>query len=394
MIDRALADNNPFIALGSYVHYYGVALFDMYCRSVGMTRPEVETIVVAEIGPEHGHLAAMMLAKYPEVNYVFIDHAERLTAIAAELCPAFPNATHLFAENQDDVTRANLDEWRMVFVPMPLADALVGKHVDLVWTFHGMNGLENSSIAHFFDLVQSKMRPRTFMYRNRFLNVANEDGFAECAATSKASVLADAQWTIREWSPEPSILGCPYVDGARHPRYLEAVLQRLVKPDTDDVRINAKRACLSRTTVQAWVEVLRAPVRYAMTWGARPLRLPLGRDGTLFELWNLARLAPGRDVFLILLHYLDYCALPSGRIFEEWLFYAAVLKELHIAAPDSASGTILKWIEGRVAEGAKFSFRPMPSWELGFEPLPELLPIDAVRKVMASVDVPASLRLV
>jgi hypothetical protein len=133
------------------------------------------------------------------------------------------------------------------------------------------------------------------------------------------------------------------------------------------------------------------PKAYGHTWGIRPMRLMVERAATLGELWEHARLAPGRDVFLVLLHYLDYCGLGSGRLFQEWLFYAAVLKELHTAAPDTASKITVEWIGERVREGTKSSCRPIPDWSLGYEPLSERMPIAAVRKIMTEVDVHRSL---
>jgi hypothetical protein len=391
MVDSAIAANNPVIALGNYEHYYSVTLFNDYCRSVGMTRADHNRIVVAEIGTAHGILASMMISKYPEVNYIFIDIPERLRAIAPVLRTDFSDARCLFAEDHNEVANANLDRWRMIFVPCEFAGALAGKHVDLVWTFHGMNALDNSSSAEYFNLVQSRLRPRTFIFRNRYLNLINDADLSARANANMSAVLADEQWTIRGWSLEPSIVGSPYVDAGRHVRYLETVLQRLVKPDDGDARIAAKRTYLEGVAVQAWVDILRHPNAHAHAWGFRPIHFMTDRTGTLGKLWDHLRLAPGRDVLLILLHYLDYCRLGSNRLFEEWLFYAAVLKELHRTAPDAASAVVLNWISERVQEGANSSGRPVPNWRLGYETLPEPLSIAEVRKIMVGIDVRRSL---
>jgi hypothetical protein len=394
MVDNAIAANNPVLALCNYEHYYGVTLFDDHCRSVGMTRANHDRIVVAEIGTAHGILASMMLSKYAEVNYVFVDARERLRVIAPELRMNFSKARCLFAESSDEVVDANLDHWRMIFVPSEFVGALAGKHIDLVWTFHEMNALDNSSSAEYFDLIQSRIRPRTFIFRNRFLNFINDGNVSARANANMSAVLADEQWTIRGWSLEPRIVASPYVDAGRHVRYLETILQRLIKPDNEGARIAAKRTLLAGAAVQAWVEILRLPDAHAHAWGFRPMHLMIDRTGLLGALWDQIRLAPGRDVLLILLHYLDYCRLGSSRPFEEWFFYAAVLKELHRAAPDATSGVVLNWIKERVHEGAKSSGRPVPGWRLGYETLPEPLSITEVRKIVIGIDVRRSLGIV
>lgn len=391
MIQRALDANNPVVALGNYEHFYNLTLFEEYCRGVGMTRVTSDRIVVVEIGVAHGILASMMMSKFPHANYVLVDSPQVLHTIAERIRTAFPQRRSLAVEKKADIASASLDDWQTVFLPEDFVGALAGKHVDVAWTFHGMNRFRDSQIARYFDLIQNKIRPRTFAFRNRYLNATDEGSFATRTKSGKGVALVDAQWTIREWALEPMILASPYVDSGRHPRYLEAVLQRLVPPDGDEARILAKRKFLAGIAVQSWVNILQAPAAYTTTWGIRPLRFQVDRGGTFWQFWDHARLAPGRDVFLMLMHYLDYCALGSGSPFEEWLFYAAVLKELHAVAPDAMSDTVLQWLSVRVREGAKSRLRPVPGWRSGYEILPELLPIETVRQIMLDVDIHRSL---
>jgi hypothetical protein len=107
----------------------------------------------------------------------------------------------------------------------------------------------------------------------------------------------------------------------------------------------------------------------------------------------MARRAPGRDVFLMFAHFLDYCALGSGRLYEEWLFYAAVLLRLHAEAPDATSEAVPTWVSTRVAERARTALKPLPLLALGFVPPAERLPEARVRQIMHDVDLPKTLGL-
>jgi hypothetical protein len=386
MIERAVAAENPISALGNYEHYYGLLLYER-CNILMRARTELKPVVVAELGSTHGILANMIMATRENVNYVFIDRRERLEDIRMELGAAYPKKRTLFVKAEGDLVTSNLDDWGMTFVPIEFAEGLAGKYVDLVWTFHGMNGLPDEEISRFHNLVQCKIQPKSFIARARFLNFLEVSDFRNASAGIKGAVLAEAQWTCGHWSFEPSILKCPYVDETRHPRYLEFLLQRLVPLDPESARVRDKRRFLEELSFQGWVEILKAPHAFSSAWGLRPFRLNLAQGGVLERLWHHARRAPGRDVFMMLLHYLDYMCLGSSGVFEEWLFYAAMLKQLHLTVPDSDSTTILSWIGERISEGARSGRKPVPGWQRGYVPSTEPLPPGAVHQLMLTIDV-------
>jgi hypothetical protein len=388
-VARALDQDYPTIALGSYEHYYGVTLFERFCpglarRAAGGGTPRV---VAAEIGTIFGGLARMMTAKYPNLTYVFVDIPEALCVTAHDLMPG--RKSKLIA-SADELAATQLADYDCVFVPAALAAGLAGKAIDLIWTFHSLGEFSNAAIAFYYGLIEGGVAPRFFIHRSRFLNALDDGNFALRAGENMAGVLTGRDWSVRHWTLEPEICACPYISPARHPRYLEMVLER--GRDGGDAEAE-KRAFLADTSLQGWTEVLRAPQNYTMTWGPRPLRFDTEWGGGFARFWDHTRRAPGRDVFLMFAHYLDYCALGSGRLYEEWLFYAAMLLRLHAEAPDETSGAVRAWIGARVAERARSTFAPLPLLAPGFVPPPEILPEARLRAIMSEIDVPRTLGL-
>ena len=393
-IERAVAADYPSIALGGYEHYYTVTLFERFCAALARRAadPAAPRAVVAEIGTIFGSLARMMQAKYPNLTYVFIDIPESLCVTAHDLMPG--RKTRLVA-SAAELAETRLQDYECVFVPAMLAGGLAGKAVDLVWSFHSLGEFSNAYIQFYYDLVENGIAPRWFVHRSRYLNAVDEHNFAARAGENMAGVLTGGGWAVRHWTLEPEINACPYVSPGRHPRYLEVALERAT-PAPGDAAPGAeadKRDFLARVSLEGWIDVLRAPGNATMTWGLRPLRFVTERSGTFARFWDIARSAPGRDVYLMFAHYLDYCALGSGRLYEEWLFYAAMLLRLHEEAPDETSHAVRAWIGARVAERARTRFEPLALLALGFVPPAETLPDARVRAIMRAVDVPGTLGL-
>lgn len=386
---RAIASDYPAIALGGYEHYYGVLLFERFCAELAhrAADPAAPRVVVAEIGTIFGSLARMMQAKYPNLTYVFVDIPEALCVTAHDLMPG--RKTRLVGDAAD-LAATDLGDYEAVFVPSMLADGLAGKPIDLVWTFHSLGEFSNPYIQFYYGLIESGIAPRWFIHRSRYLNAVDEHNFAARANENMAGVLAGGGWRVRHWTLEPEIDACPYISPGRHPRYLEVALERAAPAPGAEAE---KRAFLAQISLEGWIDVLRAPQNATMTWGLRPLRFDTERSGAFARFWDHARRAPGRDVFLMFAHYLDYCALGSGRLYEEWLFYAAALLRLHAEAPDETSDAVRAWIGARIAEGARSAFKPLPLLALGFVPPPEALPEPRVRAILRELDVPRVLGL-
>lgn len=388
-IERAIASDYPSIALGGYEHYYSVLLFERFCADIARRAADraEPRAVVAEIGTIFGSLARMMQAKYPNLTYVFIDIPESLCVTAHDLMPG--RKTKLVA-GAGELAETRLEDYECVFVPSMFAGGLAGKPIDLVWSFHSLGEFSNAYIQHYYRLVETGIAPRWFVHRSRYLNALDDHNFAARAGENMAGVLTGGGWTVRHWTLEPEINACPYISPGRHPRYLEVALERAAPAPGAEAE---KRDFLARVSLEGWIDVLRAPENATMTWGLRPLRFDTERSGAFARFWDMARTAPGRDVFLMLAHYLDYCALGSGRLYEEWLFYAAVLLRLHEEAPDETSDAVRGWIGARIAERARTTLKPLPQLALGFVPPPETLPEARVRAIMAAIDVPRTLGL-
>jgi hypothetical protein len=388
-IARALETNYPSIALGGYEHFYSLALFERYCPALARRAadPAAERVVVAEIGTIFGGLARMMLTKYPNLTYVFIDIPESLCVTAHDFM--LGRKARLVA-SAEELAATRLQDHECVFVPSMLAAGLAGKPIELVWTFHSLGEFSNASIAFYYDLIERGIRPRWFAHRSRFLNGLDEGNFRVRAGENMAGVLTGPDWAVRHWKLEPEINACPYVSPARHPRYLEVALERGSDIGGGDAD---KRGFLARVSLEGWIDILRKPQSYTMTWGLRPLRFDPEWSGAFARFWDHARRAPGRDIFLMFAHYLDYCALGSARPYEEWLFYAAILLRLHAEAPDETSEAVRDWIGSRIAEAPRSTFKPLPLLELGFVPPPEILPEARVRAIMSGTDVPRTLGL-
>ena len=388
-IARAIESDYPSIALGAYEHYYAVLLFERFCPELARRAadPAQPRVVVAEIGTIFGGLARMMQAKYPNLTYVFVDIPESLCVTAHDL---MPGRKTMLVGGAEALADANLADYECVFVPSMLADGLAGKPIDLVWTFHSLGEFSNAYIAFYYGLVENGIAPRWFIHRSRYLNAVDDDNLAARAGENMAGVLTGGGWAVRHWILEPEINACPCISPARHPRYLEVALERAAAAAGAEAE---KRDFLARVSLEGWIDVLRAPGNATMTWGLRPLRFDTEWTGLFARFWDAARRAPGRDVFLMFAHYLDYCALGSGRLYEEWLFYAAVLLRLHAEAPDETSEAVRAWIGARVAERARSTLAPLPLLALGYVPPAEPLPEARVREIMRGIDVPRALGL-
>jgi hypothetical protein len=393
VIDLAVRLDNPIVALGRLLHYYRVTMFEDYCPRLAARAADhsKDRVVIAEIGTIHGMLSGHLRARYRNVTYVMIDIPESLCLTVYDLLAGNPELRFkLIASNAEiDSTDLTSHAYDYVCVPAPLATALRGRKMDLVWTFSAMGEFSNQYIALYYDLIQNGIRPDYFMFCNRFLNAVDAGSFAWRANENMASVLVDDRWDLQHWEIEPEAMACPYIDQALHPRYLEVALtRRSDKSDTEGAARCGMRDFLAAATIESWPAILADPSAYTMMYGSRPV---LGYGDNIRRFWSSIRTTPGRDNILVFMHYLDYVSLGSGKLFEEWLFYAAVLLRLHQAEPDASSDDVKTWVAARVAEQARPTFRPLPGFGVGFVPPAEPLPPHVVRAAMYGVDVRAVL---
>lgn len=273
---------------------------------------------VVELGGGLGHLARVLAETNVARFHVIVDLPETLVFSYCFLRANYPelNAIVIGKDSEIDL-EYYADTGAFVFVPVAYAEKLVGYPFDLFLNTASMGEMRNETIRHWMTWVNERLKLGHLFTLNRFLNTITPS-LSWRRLENECQQYYGPDWSILDWQLEPRYTRCPYVD-TRISRYVQIIARRGPV---------VSRPKLPSIVMEDWWQL--RDQGHVMGMRDNPLSIDLGMDGTLFKLWELARLAPSRQVVEMMIVYLDRLHRRGGEEFEERSFYVNWLRRLQL----------------------------------------------------------------
>ena len=275
---------------------------------------------VVELGAGTGHLARLIQIMMSPSQYIIVDLPWTLAFSYAFLSTHFPEKSVMFFEPGVDAQR--LQEFDLVFVPAEYAEALPIFDVDLVINTASLGEMSAYSVRYWMNMFQETWNTRRLYWVNRFLNTIRVPENLWRCVENETMFHFDNRWRFLQWELEPPFTRCPYVD-SQIARYVEIAAERCPPQFIQDLEME-----MGAIQDEDWFRLANVPPEMTLRDSAQLHRLDM--QGSLFSLWDAARLTHFRDVRpLSLLHkYLMYLRLDRNRPYEEEIYLGAMVTEL------------------------------------------------------------------
>ncbi len=131
-----------------------------------------------EIGAGFGQLARLIKLKYPKGRYAILDLPEALYFSSNYLFLNFPQAKHVWANDERELKRA-LEEadYDFLYVPAPLSQCLKQSkfEFDAAVNKSSFGEMNNKSSGYYIELLQKHLNVKYVFLLNRFLNSMDPD---------------------------------------------------------------------------------------------------------------------------------------------------------------------------------------------------------------------------
>lgn len=285
---------------------------------------------ILELGSGFGCYARMNKLFNADNTYFLVDLPESLYFAEVFIREEFPDARikYLTATDRSE----DLTTYDFVFLCPAFIEVVKDLDIFLMINQNSLGEMTNSCMTFWMDQIEHVIQPEYFYSLNRFLNnIAGE--FLPIRKKSNAcSCIFQPGWEIVDWQVDPDYERSPYF-ATLFTRNLHAILktkQASRAPQTGLMDDDLEKLRLQDWNTQpGWInyQLFNGLDSYPplMSRGKRELNTDFSMNGTLFKLWNHARLNPkDREANYLMAKYLLYLG-GQYEPFEEFFYYEKLL---------------------------------------------------------------------